>query len=99
MFLLIKSIEDYMLPCVIKEHFGFDCIGCGLQRSAVFFINGQFLDAFLMYPALYPMLLFFVFLIFDMFKKIEHSEKIKLGLASLILIAAVTNYILKLFVN
>lgn len=88
-----------MLPCVIKEHFGFDCIGCSLQRSAVFFINGQFLDAFLMYPALYPMLLFFVFLIFDMFKKIEHSEKIKLGLASLILIAAVTNYILKLFVN
>ena len=88
-----------MLPCVIKEHFGFDCIGCGLQGSAVFFIKGQFLDALLMYPALYPMLLFFVFPIFDMFKKIEHSEKIKLGLASLILIAAVSNYILKLFVN
>ena len=99
MFLLVKGLEDYMLPCVTKKYFGIDCIGCGLQRSAVLFLKGQFVDSFLMYPALYPMLLFFAFLIFDLFIKKNHSEKIKLALAACTLLAAVTNYILKLYIN
>ncbi|APY09554.1 hypothetical protein BWZ20_01030 [Winogradskyella sp. J14-2] len=88
-----------MLPCMSKTHFGLDCIGCGFQRSAVLLIKGDFVASFFMYPALYPMLLFFAFLIFDTFKKIKHSEKLKLTLACLTLIAAVGNYTLKLFLT
>ncbi|WP_410477204.1 DUF2752 domain-containing protein [Maribacter sp. Hel_I_7] len=36
--------------------------GCGLQRSLLFLIKGEFVSAFLMYPAIYPMLLLFGFL-------------------------------------
>lgn len=99
MFLLLKTLEDYMLPCMSKTHFGVDCIGCGFQRSAVLLLKGDFVASFLMYPALYPMILFFAFLIFDLFIKIKYSEKLKLTLACLTLIVAVSNYIIKLFFN
>ena len=99
MFILLKGLEDYMLSCASKKHFGIDCIGCGFQRSVALLFKGDVVASFLMYPALYPMMLFFVFLIFDMIIKIKHSEKIKLSLAGLTLLAAVINYILKLFIN
>jgi len=99
MFILLKGLDDYMLSCASKKHFGFECIGCGFQRSVALLLKGDLVASFTMYPALYPMMLFFVFLIFDMVIKIRHSEKIKLGLASLTLLAAVINYTLKLFIN
>lgn len=93
------SPEEYMLPCLNKALFGFDCLGCGIQRSIVLVFQGQFIAAFKMYPAIYPLLFLFTFIIFDYFKNIKHGEKIKLSLAALVIITAVTNYILKLFFN
>jgi hypothetical protein len=99
MFLAIRGLEDYMLPCFNKKLFGFDCMGCGLQRSIVLMLKGQFIDSFLMYPALYPMICFFVFLIFNSFIKIKYNEKIKLVLAGLILLTAIISYIIKMFIH
>lgn len=50
--------QDFMLPCPSKLLTGIDCPGCGLQRSAVLLLRGDWLEAFWMYPALYPLLLF-----------------------------------------
>ncbi|MCT4629108.1 DUF2752 domain-containing protein [Winogradskyella sp.] len=97
MLILIKGLEDYMLPCMWKKTFNIDCIGCGIQRSIAYILKGEFINAFFMYPAIYPMLFLFVFFIFDSFMNIKHNEKIKLGLAALTLTTAITNYILKLF--
>jgi len=99
MLFLQTAYEDYMLPCLNKKLLGVECIGCGLQRSVALLFKGQLVDAFYMYPAIYPMIFLFVFIIFDYFLTIKNSEKIKISLAALILIAAVTNYILKIFVN
>lgn len=96
---VLKGLNDYMLPCLNKELLGFDCMGCGLQRSLVLILHGKPVDAFFMYPAIYPIIFLFVFLIFDFFKTIKHNEKIKLGLTVLALIFAVTNFILKIFTN
>ncbi|WP_299127824.1 DUF2752 domain-containing protein [uncultured Winogradskyella sp.] len=97
MLLLIKDLEDYMLPCFWKKTISIDCMGCGIQRSMAHIIRGEFIDAFYMYPAIYPMLILFVFLIFDCVLKIKHSEKLKLGLAILTLITVVINFILKFY--
>lgn len=59
MLLDIFVMEEYMIPCLSKKLFGIDCLGCGMQRSLVLLIKGEFYDAFLMYPAIYPMLVFF----------------------------------------
>lgn len=99
MILLQTGYEDYMLPCFTKKMIGIDCMGCGLQRSFVFLLKGKLIEAFLMYPAIYPMIFLFVFIIFDCFYKINNGEKIKLGLAILTLFTVVTSYIFKLFIN
>ncbi|MFS4456609.1 DUF2752 domain-containing protein [Maribacter sp. 2304DJ31-5] len=91
----LLGLENYMLPCFTKKLFGFDCPGCGIQRSLVYLAKGEFLAAFGMYPAIYPMLLLFGFLVLDRFYSFKFSNKITtvlmIGTVGMILI----NYILK----
>jgi len=58
-----------MLPCINKTIFGIDCMGCGIQRSVVLLLQGKFVDAFYMYPAIYPLILFFIFVGLNFFHK------------------------------
>ena len=50
---IILGLENFMLPCFTKQIIGIDCPGCGLQRSALFLLKGEFWNAFHMYPAIY----------------------------------------------
>lgn len=93
-FLLIA--EDYMLPCFTKKLFGFDCPGCGLQRSLVFLVQGDFVAAFKMYPAIYAILLLFGFLLLDNFIKIKYSSKIIVFLMITSVAMILGNFILKI---
>ncbi|WP_299124724.1 DUF2752 domain-containing protein [uncultured Winogradskyella sp.] len=99
MQLLIKGLEDYMLPCINKKYFGFECLGCGLQRSAVLLVKGQFVDAFLMYPAIYTIIALFGFLIVNHFKNFKFGNKIIIILALLNVFTIIGSYLLKLYLN
>jgi len=89
-------IEDYMLPCMTKQFIGMDCPGCGLQRSAVLLIKGQFAEAFHMYPAIYPLALLIIFAITSQFFKFKFDFQIKVFLGISTAVIIVVNYILKL---
>lgn len=93
----LEGLEDYMLPCTNKQIFGIECLGCGAQRAAAFLFRGEFTAAFLMYPAIYPLLFFAVFLLFDMFLKFRYSETTKLVLVLATLILIIGNYVFKHF--
>lgn len=45
-----------MMPCFYKQISGIDCPGCGMQRSFIDFLHGDFIASFKMYPALLPVL-------------------------------------------
>jgi len=92
-FLLIA--EDYMLPCFTKKIFGFDCPGCGLQRSLAFLAHGDFVAAFKMYPAIYAILLLLGFLLLDQYVKIKYNNKIIIFLMVSSVAMILGNYILK----
>jgi len=92
-FLLIA--EDYMFPCLTKKIFGFDCPGCGLQRSLAFLAQGDFVAAFKIYPAIYAILLLFGFLLLDNFIKIKYNSKIIIFLMITSVVMILGNYILK----
>lgn len=92
-FLLIA--EEYMLPCFTKQFLGFDCPGCGLQRSVTFLLQGDFVAAFKMYPAIYAILLLFGFLLLDNFVKVRHHNKITIVLMISSVGLILGNYILK----
>ena len=97
MFLFTKGIEDYMLPCLNKKFLGFECMGCGLQRSVVLLINRQPLEAFFMYPALYTIIALFGFIIINSFKNFKLGNKIIIILALLNVVVIIGSYLLKLF--
>lgn len=93
-FLLV--IEDFMLPCLNKKLFGIDCPGCGLQRSIVLFLKGDFGAAFDMYPAIFTLIPLVLFSIASQFIRFRFDTYIKVTLGvtsgSIILV----NYILKM---
>ncbi|WP_419210968.1 DUF2752 domain-containing protein [Maribacter sp. X9] len=92
---IFLGLENYMLPCFTKKLFGFDCPGCGLQRSALLLTKGEFGAAFEMYPAIYPMLLLFGFLGVNKFLPFKYSNTITIILMVTTVGFILTNYILK----
>ena len=88
--------EQYMLPCLNKKIFGFDCLGCGLQRAVNLLFHGEFVAAFKMYPAVYPLILLFVFIGVNLFFKFKYSNKIINTLAILTVIIIVVSYLIKI---
>lgn len=85
-----------MFPCITKKYIGMDCMGCGLQRATLLLTKGEFIDAFKMYPAIYPLVVFFVFLGISYVTKIPNSSKITAVLSILCVFSIVSAYIYKL---
>lgn len=92
----MSSLEDFMLPCFNKQIFGFDCMGCGLQRSVVLIYQGELLAAFKMYPAVYPLIMLFIFIGLNIFFKFQHSNKIINTLAIVTISVIIGSFTLKL---
>ena len=89
-------MEDYMLPCLFKQTFGIDCIGCGIQRSIAFLFKGQFENAFYMFPAIYTTLLFFLSVGLFVVDKKHNYQKIVITLAIVNAIIMIISYVYKM---
>ena len=85
-----------LLPCLNKQILGLECPGCGLQRSVLLLFDGEFAAAFMMYPAIYPMILLMAFLLADQIFKIKYANPISIVLAITTVVFILTNFILKL---
>lgn len=92
----MSSLEDFMIPCLNKQIFGFDCMGCGLQRSLSLIFHGEFVAAFYMYPAIYTLLILFLYIIINSFNNFKNANKIILTLVIINAILIVGNFLLKL---
>lgn len=92
----MSSPEDYMVTCLNKKLFGFDCLGCGGQRAVFYLFQGDFIAAFKMYPAIYTLIPLFIIIGLNFFYKIKHANKIIniLAIASVAII--IINFIIKL---
>ena len=88
--------EDYMLPCLSKQVLGMPCPGCGIQRAVSLLLKGEFYAAFLMYPAIYPILALFGFLFLDVFFKIKYANKISIGLMITSVAFILGNFLIKI---
>lgn len=53
---LTHWLENHMMPCFYKQISGIDCPGCGMQRSFIELLNGDFSASIKMYPALLPVI-------------------------------------------
>ncbi|WP_298368833.1 DUF2752 domain-containing protein [uncultured Lutibacter sp.] len=93
---IIDFLESNLLSCSWKQYLNQECMGCGMQRAIILLLKGEFIQSFKMYPALFTLIIMFVYLIlhlkFDF--KIGHLILKYLFFINVIIILA--NYILKL---
>lgn len=88
-----------MLPCMSKKLFGIECLGCGTQRSFVLLLKGEFVEAFKMYPAIYTLILFFIFIALHIVDKSRNYTYYIKWLAIINGIIMITSYIIKITLN
>lgn len=89
-------MEEFMLPCLNKQLFGIDCLGCGAQRALVLVFQGEFVAAFKMFPAIYTLFILLLFLISNLFLKFKSDWLIKISLIVLNAMVIVGAYIYKM---
>ncbi|OCA68261.1 hypothetical protein BBH99_15070 [Chryseobacterium contaminans] len=91
------KIEDFMLTCPSKKFLGVECLGCGAQRAIVLVFEGQFSEAFKMYPAVYTVLLFFFILGLSFVDKKRKYLSVLMVLIVINLVIMVVSYVYKHF--
>ncbi|MGB1308482.1 MAG: DUF2752 domain-containing protein, partial [Oceanihabitans sp.] len=91
----MPSLEKFMLPCLNKKFFGIDCLGCGMQRSILLIIKGDFAGAFKMYPAIFTILIMLAFLMLHIKFKFKNGHRVLLSLFVINILIIIVNYINK----
>ncbi|WP_298537264.1 DUF2752 domain-containing protein [uncultured Algibacter sp.] len=91
-------MEEYMLPCLNKKLLGFECFGCGIQRSVALILKGELLEAFYMYPAIYTLMLLLGLIIINAFQNFKLGTKIITILAILNAVIIVSSFLIKNFI-
>lgn len=89
-------LEHHFITCPLKSLTGIDCPGCGMQRSFIALLRGDFVHSLSLYPALLPLLLTFVLLAVHLIFKLKNGAAwLKYSYLSTAGIIAVS-YIIKL---
>lgn len=92
-------MEEYMVPCMNKSIFGIDCMGCGTQRSLALLLDGEFIEAFKMFPAIYTLLLFGLTITLHLLDKKRNYLTSIAVLAVANGVIMVVNYFYKIYIN
>ncbi|MBC7640836.1 MAG: DUF2752 domain-containing protein [Flavobacterium sp.] len=91
------DLEKYMIPCVNKQMFGIECLGCGTQRALLLITKGEFLEAFKIFPPIYSTILLFLVIALLIFDKKRNYHKIVIFLAVINAIIMIISYFYKIF--
>ncbi len=91
-----KWIEKYLLQCPFKSNFGFDCPGCGFQRSVMALLKGNLAESFHFYPATLPILLLALFLLLKLKFRFPQPEKISKVLFVIAAVTVIVSYAFKI---
>jgi len=52
----LEEANLHLIPCPVKYLTGYDCPGCGFQRSLVALVNGDLHQSLHLYPATIPLI-------------------------------------------
>ena len=92
----IHFLERNMVSCSWKKQFGIECVGCGMQRSLILILKGEFINAYKMYPPIYTIIIMVVFLLAHLKFKFKNGHNVVLSLFILNLMLILANYFIKI---
>jgi hypothetical protein len=93
---IIEWLESHMQSCFYKKYFGIECPGCGMQRSLIELLRGDFIESLKLFPALIPTIALIVFLILHLVFKFKNGANILKNLFIINTSIVVLSYIYKL---
>lgn len=73
---LVLWLEKHLLTCPSRKFLHMDCPGCGLQRSYIALLKGDFIESFRLYPAAIPILLLFIYLLLHLFMRFKNGAMV-----------------------
>lgn len=89
-------MEECMLPCMNKQLFGIECPGCGTQRAIAFLLEGEFYEAFKIFPAIYTLVFFFAILLLHFIDRKRNYSKWIATLAVINGLIMIISYLIKM---
>jgi len=93
---LINWLEGLELSCPSRKYFHMQCPGCGLQRSMIALMRGEWLQSFSLYPPLVPMILLVGFALIHLKKQFANGASIIRYGQVFVVILILANYIYKI---
>ncbi len=72
---MVYWLENHLLTCFFKSHLGVECPGCGIQRSFIALLKGNFIESFHYHAALIPFVITLVLLSIQLKVKHENGGK------------------------
>lgn len=92
-------LKHHLITCPFKSLTGIDCPGCGIQRSILALVQGDFLQSLKLYPATIPIIALFGFTIIHLKFEVKNGAFFIKMLYIAITLIIVTNYIYKILTN
>ena len=94
---MTEWIERNLSSCFIKNNFGMDCPGCGMQRAFISLLHGDLVQSFQHHPALIPLLAGILSLMIQLIIKHPKGGMIVKWVFLFTLMVTFVNYSLKQF--
>ena len=96
---IIHWLEHHLLTCPFKHLTGLDCPGCGIQRSIVALLEGNFIASFKLYPATLPIFALMVFALVHLKFELKNGAFFIKFLYIVVTLIIIINYIYKIFTH
>ncbi len=93
---LIRWLESHQQACFYKKFLGVECPGCGMQRSFIELLKGNFLESLMLFPALLPTMALIIYLALHLIFKFKNGAVILKNLFIMNTTIVVLSYIYKL---
>lgn len=92
---IVSFLEENMLSCQWKK-LGVECTGCGMQRAIIHLLKGEFVEALIMYPAIYTLIVMLLFLGIHLKFNFVKGHVILKWLFIVNIVIIITSYIIKI---
>ncbi|MBF5026554.1 DUF2752 domain-containing protein [Planobacterium oryzisoli] len=90
----MSFIEDIFLSCPYQKYLGIHCLGCGAQRAALELLEGNFAEAWHLYPAIFPLSALLLTFVLSKIVTVPSLAKIQWALLTVSVLLVFTNYYL-----
>ena len=97
----LEWMESIQTTCLFLKYVGYECPGCGLQRSFTALLHGEVVESIKLYPALIPMILMFGYMTLHLRFQFKKGGKVlrfwSIGVLALIFVSYAVKHIPELF--